>query len=65
MIAYISLFGGEMMDAMIDLGNGPSDIKLVNETLPPHWECVFRIDPKTRRLTELSLAEVNARLPAA
>lgn len=64
MVAYISLFGGEMMDAMIDLGNGPSDIKLVNDTLPPQWECVFQIDPTTRKLTKLSLAEVNARAPS-
>lgn len=64
MIAYISLFGGEMMDAMIDLGNGPSGIKVVNDMLPPHWDCAFRIDPKTRKLTRLSLADVNARLPA-
>jgi hypothetical protein len=62
MAAYISLFGGEIFDAIIDLGNGPADVKRVNDQLPTTWDCVFHIDPVTRQLTTMCLADVNSRM---
>jgi hypothetical protein len=61
MVAFISLFGGEMFDAIIHLGNGPANIKKVNDQLPATWKCVFHIDPKTRGFTCETISEVNAR----
>jgi hypothetical protein len=59
MVACISLFGGELFDGIINLGDGPADIRTVNETLPKSWECVFHIDPATRTLTTRTLADVD------
>jgi hypothetical protein len=64
MAAYISLFGGEMFDGVIDLGNGPADVKQVNDHLPSDWNCVYHIDPVQRKLTTMSLSDINARLGA-
>lgn len=61
MFAYISLFGGEVFDAIIDLGNGPADVKLVNDQLPSSWTCVFHIDPVVRKLTTMTVSDVHAR----
>lgn len=62
MAAYISLFGGDIFDAIIDLGNGLADVKRSNDRLPPTWNCVFHIDPVTRKLTTMTLGDVDARL---
>ena len=59
MMAYVSLFGGELMDAIIHLGDGPADIKTVNGSLPSDWKCVFRINPSSRTLTTLTIAEID------
>jgi hypothetical protein len=59
MMACISLFGGNVFDAIIDLGNGPADIKVANETLPADWTCIFHIDPTTRRLETATCADVQ------
>lgn len=61
MFAYISLFGGEVFDAIIDLGSGPADVKLVNDQLPSSWTCVFHIDPVARKLTTMTVSDVHAR----
>lgn len=62
MVAYISLFGGELLDAIIDLGSGPADVKMVNDQLPSSWTCVFHIDPVARKLTTMTVADVSARV---
>lgn len=62
MVAYISLFGGELFDAILDLGSGPADVKMVNDQLPRSWNCVFHIDPVTRKLTTMTVADVDARV---
>lgn len=59
MMAYISLFGGTLFDAIIDLGNGPADVKIANDRLPADWTCVFHIDPTTRRLETATYAEID------
>lgn len=58
MIALISLFGGELFDAVIDLGDGPADINLVNESLPQDWRCVFHIDPVSRKMSSMTISDV-------
>ena len=62
MVAYISLFGGEVFDAILDLGSGPADVKLVNDQLPSSWICVFHIDPVARKLTTMTVSDVYARV---
>lgn len=62
MTAWISLFGGELLDAMVHLGDGPADVRRVNDCLPTDWKCVFKIDPTSRAFASFTLAEVNARL---
>lgn len=61
MVAYISLFGGELLDAIIDLGSGPADVKMVNDQLPRSWTCVFHIEPGTRKLSTMTVSDVYAR----
>ncbi len=62
MTAYISLFGGELYEAIIGLGDGPADVKTVNDALPKNWKCVFTIDPDNRSLTQTTIGEINCRL---
>ena len=61
MVAYISLFGGEVFDAIIDLGSGPADVNVANDEAPANWECAFHIDPVTRQLEIETLDKINAR----
>lgn len=61
MVAYISLFGGDLFDAVIDLGCGSADVKLVNDQLPRSWTCVFHIDPVERKLSTMTVADLYAR----
>ena len=59
MMAYISLFGGTLFDAIIDLGDGPADVKVANDRLPVDWVWVFHVDPTTRRLETATYSEID------
>lgn len=63
MFALISLFGGDIFDSIIFLGDGPADVAVVNDTLPLDWVCNYRVDPRTRRCISESIEVVNSRVP--
>lgn len=63
MLAVVSLFGGQLFDSIIDLGNDPADASVVGDELPRSWECVFHIDPMSRTLTRETIEAVMARCP--
>lgn len=56
MAAIISLFGGEVFDAIVDLGDDVGKYAATNDTLPRDMKICFHIDPSSRK-TELNTLE--------
>lgn len=48
-----------LFDAIIELGDGPANVKVANNRLPVDWTCVCYIYPTTRRLETATYSEID------
>jgi hypothetical protein len=58
MAAVVSLFGGEIFEAIIDLGDDLGSCSIINGTLPSSMVICFHIDPTTRETIPITFGQV-------
>jgi hypothetical protein len=62
-LAAISLFGGDAVpEALVTLGTERENLAVVNDTMKPQARVGLRLDPKTRRVTWITVADLNRNL---